>query len=323
MSRNEFAIVGAGAIGAIIAAHLARSGHGVTVLARGARARQVQEDGLRITGLSEISTPVNVVTDPSQLRETGTLIIATKTPGSEETLEQLRHVKLDMAFSIQNGVQKNELLSRTFGADRTLGALANTSGELLASGEVLFTRNANLTIGELTGGTSERATKLAKTIDDSGVRSSVVPDIVVREWTKFACWVGFVNLALTTRVVTGRFLSEPDAALLVVRLVREVAQLATAQGIKLTDDQALLPLRIVLDAPEAQAIEAVQKVGATYQSASPDHRMSALQDLLAGRRLEVKEILGFAVRKAAGLRVPMPLLETFHHIAGAIDRTRD
>jgi 2-dehydropantoate 2-reductase len=322
VSTNQFAIVGAGAIGSILAAHLARSGHQVTVLARGARARQVQEDGLRIKGLSEISTPVTVVTDPSLLRDTGTLIIATKTRGSEETLEQLRHVNLDSAFSIQNGVLKNDLLSRTFGANRTLGALANTSGELLASGEVLFTRNVSLLIGELAGGTSERAQNLAKTIDDAGVRASVVPDIVAREWSKFACWVGFVSQSVTTRVVTGRFLSERDSALLVVRLAREVAQLATAQGITLTDEQALLPLRILLEGTEAQAIEAVQKVGATYQSTSPDHRMSSLQDLLAGRRLEVEETFGYAARKAKELRVPMPLLETFYHVVGAIDRTR-
>lgn len=322
VSVNEFAIVGAGAIGSILAAHLARSGHRVTVLARGARARQVQEDRLRITGLSEISTPVNVITDPSLLHEAGTLIIATKTPGSEQTLEQLRHVNVDLALSIQNGVLKNDLLARTFGADRTLGALANTSGELLASGEVLFTRNVNLFIGELTGGNSERAQQLAKTIDDAGVRASVVPDIVAREWSKFACWVGFVSLSVTTRVVTGRFLSEPDSALLLVRLAREVAQLATAQGITLTEEQALLPLRIVLEGSEAQAIEAVQKVGAQYQSASPDHRMSSLQDLLAGRRLEVEETLGYAVRKANELGIRLPLLETFYHVVTAIDRTR-
>ncbi len=237
MPRNEFAIVGAGAIGSILAAHLARSGHEVTVLARGARAQQVQTDGLRISGLNEICTRVRVLTDPSLLRRTGTLIIATKTPGSEQALERLRHVQVDAALSIQNGLLKNELLARTFGADRTLGALANTSGELLASGEVLFTRNVNLFLGELTAGTSERARHLARTIDDSGVRASAVPDILAREWSKFSC-------------------------------------------------------------------------------------MSALQDLLAGRRLEVEETFGYAVRKAKELHVPLPLLDTFYRVVGAIDRTR-
>jgi 2-dehydropantoate 2-reductase len=322
MSRNEFAIVGAGAIGSILAAHLIRSGHSVAVLARGRRAQQLQADGLRIKGLGEFSTQATVITDPAELREVGTLIIATKTPGSEQTLRHLSHVKVEAAFSIQNGVQKDELLAGTFGSDRTLGALADTSGELLASGEVLFTRNVNLFLGELNGELSERVQRLVKTVDDAGVRATVVPDIVSREWSKFSCWLGFISMALTTRGATWRYLSDPDAALLLVRLTREVATLAKAQGIALTEDRALLPLQTVLGATEAEAVEAVQKIGAQYQSKAPDHRMSGLQDLLAGRPLEIEETFGYTLRKAQQLRVPMPLLETFYHAVRAIDRTR-
>jgi 2-dehydropantoate 2-reductase len=322
MSHNEFIIVGAGAIGSILAAHLVRSGRSVAVLARGRRAQQIQSDGLRIKGLSEISTPTRVVTDASQLSSAGTLIIATKTPGSEELLQQLRHIEVDAALSIQNGVLKDELLSRTFGADRTLGALADTSGELLATGDVLFTRNVNLFLGELSGEMSDRAQRIAKTIDDAGVRASVVPDIVSREWSKFVCWLGFFSLSLTTRVVTWRYLSDPDSALLVVRLVREIAALAKAQNIPLTEDRGLLPIFTVLNGSDDEAIAAVHKVGAQYRDNAPEHRMSSLQDLLAGRPLEIEETFGHALRKARELGVPTPLLDTFYHAVRAIDRTR-
>lgn len=322
MAHSEFVIVGAGAIGSILAAHLARSGSAVTVLARGRRAQQLQADGLRIKGLSEISTPIRVVTDPAQLRSADTLIVATKTPGSEELVQQLRHVQVDAAFSIQNGVLKDELLERTFGASHALGALADTSGELLASGEVLFTRNVNLFIGELTGESSDRAQRIVNTIDSAGVRASLVPDIVSREWSKFVCWLGFFSLSLTTRVVTWRYLSNPDAALLLVRLVRELAALAKAQGIPLTDDRALLPIRTVLDGSDTEAIAAVHTIGAQYRANAPEHRMSSLQDLLAGRPLEIEETFGYALRKARELQVPTPLLDTFYHAVRAIDRTR-
>jgi len=204
-------------------------------------------------------------------------------------------------------VLKDELLARTFGADRTLGALADTSGELLASGEVLFTRNVNLFIGELTGDMSERGQRIAKTIDDAGVRASLVPDIVSREWSKFVCWLGFFSLSLTTRVVTWRYLSDPDAALLVVRLVRELAALAKAQGIPLTEDRGLLPIFTVLNGSDEEAVAAVHKVGAQYRANAPEHRMSSLQDLLAGRPLEIEETFGHALRKARDLRVEQAL----------------
>jgi 2-dehydropantoate 2-reductase len=320
--KSEFAIVGAGAIGSILAAHLARAGHDVAVLARGRRAQQVQADGLRIVGLSDIAIPVRLLTDPSQLSETGTLIIATKTPGSRELLQQLRHVKVGAALSIQNGVLKDELLADTFGADRTLGALADTSGELLPSGDVRFTRNVSLFVGELRGDLSERARRVARVIDDAGVRACVVPDIVSREWSKFVCWLGFVGLSLTTRVVTGRFLSDPDAALLQVRLTRELAELAKAQGITLINDRTLLPLVPLLEGTEAEALEAVLEVGAQYRSNAPEHRMSSLQDLLAGRPLEIEETFGYAVSKAQQLQLTLPLLNVFYHAVRAIDRTR-
>jgi 2-dehydropantoate 2-reductase len=323
VSRPEFAIVGAGALGSILAAHLVRAGRSVTLLARGRRAQQVREQGLRIKGLSDFSTAVELLTDPAQLREAGTLIIATKTPGSEQTMASLRHAQVDRAVSIQNGVMKDELLSQTYGRERTFGALADTSGELLASGDVLFTRNVNLFIGELDGAMSDTARGIVKAIDDAGVRATLVPDIVSREWSKFVGWVGFVGLSLTTRAITWKFLSDPDAALLIVRLTRELATLAHALGVKLTEDRALLPLGLVIDGTEAQAIAAVQKVGADYQTKAPEHRMSSLQDLLAGRPLEIHETLGYALRKAKEVSLSLPLLASFYSLVSAIDRTRE
>ena len=54
----------------------------------------------------------------------------------------------------------------------------------------------------------------------------------------------------------------------------------------------------------------------------PTHRMSSLQDLEAGRPLEIEETLGYAVRRARELQQPVPLLDSLYHLAAAIDRTR-
>ena len=56
-----------------------------------------------------------------------------------------------------------------------LGALADTSGELLPEGDVLFTRNVNILVGELAGGESARAQQLAHTLDAAGVRAAATP----------------------------------------------------------------------------------------------------------------------------------------------------
>jgi 2-dehydropantoate 2-reductase len=322
MSRAEFAVLGAGAIGSILAAHLARAGHSVVVIARGDRARTVQREGLRIRGLAEFSTRVPVVTDPSELQAAETLIIAIKTHGTRAALASLEHVEVGAALSIQNGVLKNELLAQAFGAEHVLGALADTSGELLTSGEVLFTRNVNLPLGELAGGISERARRIAARIDRAGVRSTAVADIISMEWSKFTVWLALVSMAVTTRSVTWSYLADPDSAWVLVRLVREAASLARAQGITLTEGAAALPLGMLLDVPEREAIETVRRMGEDMQRRAPNHRMSALQDLEAGRPLEVEETFGYAVRKAMELGLSLPLLEAFHHLIAALDRIR-
>lgn len=322
MTRPQFAILGAGALGSILGAHLARAGHSVVMLARGDRARAVEREGLRVKGLVELSVRVPVVTEMSRLQAAETLIVAIKTPGTQAALASLAHLEVGAALSLQNGVLKNELLAQTFGAARVLGALADTSGELLPSGEVLFTRNVNLPLGELAGGLSERAQRIAGMIDRAGIRSTAVADIVSMEWSKFTVWLALVSLAVSTRAVTWSYLADPDGAGVLVRLVRETAALARAQGITLTEGAAALPLGMLLDVPEQEAIKTIRGIGEDMRRRAPDHRMSALQDLEAGRPLEVEETFGYAVRKARELGLSLPLLEAFHHLVAAIDRIR-
>src|SRR5688572_7328976 len=195
----RFAILGAGALGTILGAHLSRAGHEVAMIARGDRARVLQRQGLVLNGLSDIKARTPVIDDPKKLRETGTLIIATKAIDSAQALDSLNHLKLDNAFSVQNGVLKNELLARVFGYSRVLGAMADFSGELLANGEVKFTRNVCLHLGDEKGGASPRAQELAAAIDAAGVRCAAASNIRTREWSKYAGWIAQFPLAVLTR----------------------------------------------------------------------------------------------------------------------------
>jgi 2-dehydropantoate 2-reductase len=321
MAEFDFAILGAGAMGSILGAHLIRAGHRVVMLARGARAGQLEAQGLRIQGLEQFATPATTLRDPAALRGAGALIVATKTPGTAAALETLRHAQFEVVASIQNGPLKNELLAAAFGPERVLGALANTSGELLPDGAVLFTRNVNIMIGELNGADSARARALAHAIDASGVRAAATTEIVTLEWSKFCGWVGLMALSVTTRAETWKFLGDPDAARLLARLVREMGRLAAALGIALSD-RALLPTASLCSGSEDQAVAALMPLGAEYRRNVPQHRMSTLQDLLAGRPLEVHETIGYAYARAVGLGLDLPMLECFTRLTLGIDRTQ-
>ena len=321
MAQFEFAVLGAGAMGSIVGAHLTRAGHSVAMLARAARATQLEEHGITIRGLTEFTTAVRTVREPALLHSADTLIVATKTPGTMQSLAALRHADFGVTLSIQNGPLKNEILTEVFGAARVLGALADTSGELLSDGAVLFTRNVNILVGELGGGESARAQRLARALDTAGVRAAATPEIVTLEWSKFCCWVGLMALAVSTRALTWKYLSDPDSALLLVRLVREMGRLAQALGIGLSD-RAILPTATLCAVNEEQAVAIILRSGAQYRLSAPEHRMSALQDVQAGRPLEVNETLGYALEKARALKLELPLLECFTRLIAAIDRVR-
>jgi 2-dehydropantoate 2-reductase len=320
-AKVEFAILGAGAMGSIVGAHLARAGHSVLMLARGRRVQQIEQSGLRIKGLADFSQSVAVSGDASQLKQADVLVVAVKTHGTEAALEPLRSAKIGAAFSLQNGLMKNEQLTEALGPGPVLGALANSSGELLSSGEVLFTRNEQICVGELSGGDSARAQKIAAVIDAAGVRTRAVPNIQSLEWSKFAAWVGLMALSVTTRAETWKYLIDKDAARVLARLVREVGHLAAVAKVAVSD-QSTLPVASICGGSEAEAVATIQALGQQMKVKAPQHRMSTLQDLEAGRPLEVEETLGYAVRKAAQLKLPLPLLESFYPLIAGIDRMR-
>ena len=309
----RFTILGAGALGTILGAHLSRAGHEVVMIARGERARVLQRLGLVLNGLSDIKARPQVADDPSKLLETGTLIVATKAIDTAQALDSLKHLRLESAFSVQNGVLKNELLATVFGYSRVIGAMADFSGELLANGEVKFTRNVCLHLGEEKGGMSPRVEALAAAIDQAGVRCAAASNIRTREWSKFAGWIAQFPLAVLTRQITWKFLMDERSAQVIVRIVREAAQLAAALKIELLD-MPPLPVPSIVHGSDAQAIEIVRGIGQKFLDNSPEHRMSAQQDVLRGSRLETEETLGYALQKARELDVPMPTLDTCYRI---------
>ena len=313
----QFTIVGAGALGTILGAHLTRAGHGVRMLARGQRAAQVAAHGLRVRGLAELETPCSAVTGPDAAADSGVLVFAVKTYHMAAALESTRGLSPQVVFSLANGVMKNDQLAQTFGRDKVLGCMANFSGELEADGTALFTRNVMLYLG----GCEPWAANIAQAIDAAGINAQASTRIETVEWSKFVGWVAMFALAVIARSTTGRCLDNPHLAQLGVAVVREGAAIANARGIELVD-QSPLPVKSLAELPFREAVALLRKVGHELAVAAPNHRMSALQDLEAGRELEVHETLGFAVREAARLGATAPTLALCYEIGAGLNALR-
>jgi len=83
-----------------------------------------------------------------------------------------------------------------------------------------------------------------------------------------------------------------------------------------------LPVKSLAALPFGEAVTLMRKVGGEFAVSAPNHRMSALQDLEAGRELEVHETLGFAVREAGRLGVDAPTLALCYEIGAGLNALR-
>jgi 2-dehydropantoate 2-reductase len=314
----KIVILGAGALGTVLGAHLARAGEDVMLIARGNRAAYLQEHGATITGLVDFTVPVRVVTDPQRVHNADVLIVTVKTYDMQPALQSIKHLDVESVASIQNGVLKNEQLAQTFGWEKVLGAMAMFSGEVLPTGVVRFTANQGFYLGELPAGTSARVQTLGDTLERVGIVAQVTSHIQALEWSKYVAWICGMAPAVLTRLETYKFLQEEHTAFVMASLLHEMVQLATTQGIVL-EDMAFFPTKTLSELSVDDTVAHLRHIGDRWASWLPTHKISTLQDLERGKRLEIEETLGYAVQQSATLGLPTPTMEVCYKLIAGVN----
>jgi len=311
-------VLGAGALGSILAATLTRSGQDVVLLARGARAEFLKEHGITVSGLIEDTVAVTIETDPAALPPADLLVVTPKSYDTLSALTPLVDLQVDSVFSVQNGVLKNEQLADLFGSERTLGCIATISGEVLADGSVVFTQNQKFHLGELPTGITPRVEKLVQVFADAGIAAVANDAMFNGEWSKFVAWMPLMALSVMTRLESGKICSDPHSAGFAIDMIREAAAIATAEGVQV-DDSGPLPAATICNGNDQEALEKLQQMGERLLTGAPNHRMSALQDLERGKRLEVDETLGYLTRLADKHSIVAPAIKHAWQLVKAID----
>ena len=288
--------MGAGGIGSYLGAVLARAGASVTLVCRGAHLEAIRARGL------ELVTP----------RETFRVrLAAIERPEGEHDVV-IQAVKLyDLAASsrqmlpmvggstlvvpVQNGVTAAEEVGAIVGAGKVAGGTLFINAHAVAPGVVQSRGEVNtVVLGELDGRSSARVSALGKALASAGVDARVSADIKAEQWRKFVPVAGLSAIACLSRQPIGPVREDPELRELYRRAMQEVADLARAKGIALEPD----------------IVERMLAVASRYQY---DARVSMLEDLEAGKRLELDWLSGYVSREAARLGVPAP----FHDMAYA------
>jgi 2-dehydropantoate 2-reductase len=314
-SHMKVCVFGSGAIGSFIAAHLAQSECcEVSVVARGANLKAIQNDGIRaITPNGDLSVRVHAVENPSELPPQDYVILTLKTHQLDAALEPLQTILhestviLPPTTSIPHwfffgfaGPFKNRRLPRIdpdgrqwrlIDPARVLGCLYWIPAELVSPGVVRqHGPFAACPLGEPNGTKSDRVRLLSEAIGAGGLAAPVMANIRSEIWMKMVSSLGWSHIAVLTQATYGEIGELPEVVDIARRLMSEVDAIGEALGIAITTPLEQR-MQVALDAR-------------TF-------KMTMLQDLERGKPLEFDAIYTSIceMRELAG--IPTPMLDIF------------
>jgi len=304
-------VFGAGAIGGHLAARLAKAGAEVSVVARGAHLQAIRERGLLLRARDgEVLCHPRASADPSELGPQDAVLVCTKTPALPEVAAAIGPLLREgtaVAF-VTNGVpwwyfcsiggprdgdavpeaDPDGSVRRAVGIGRTAGGVVWSACSVVAPGIILSEHPSNrLVLGEIDGRASDRLARIASLLEAGGMQGRVVPDIRREVWAKLMNNLSNGPFCLLSRQGLKGTLEIPAVYAAAIRCAEEGAAIARAYGCEV----------------EGAAEQRVRR------SASIAHKPSILQDLEAGRPMEVDTLLRAPLRLAREAGVPTPTLD--------------
>jgi 2-dehydropantoate 2-reductase len=277
----------------VLGALLARAGHSVAFVARGASLEVLRSDGLVVsTDTGPIATgPLAAFEEPAEVGPCELVLVTVKTWLVAPLAPTLRPLlaRDALVVPLQNGVEAADHLARALGDEAVVGGLCHVIATRQAPGRMKVGGAAfQITLGERSGGTSERLDRLAEVLRAAGLTATVRSDIDVALWSKLLFVEPLGSVGAVTRSSVDVVRALPETRALLLQAMREVQAVALGAGVPVTD-------AVVTDA--MARIDGLP-VGATASM----HR-----DLIEGRASELDEQTGVVVRRGRDTGVPCPV----------------
>lgn len=286
----------AGGIGSYLGGMLSRGGVDVVLVCRGRHLAAIRGRGLSVSTPGEAFTvriaatdappgPVDVILQTAKLYDL-----------ASSTRQMLPMVgPHTLVIPVQNGVTAAEEVAAIAGEGRVAGGTVFINSHVVEPGVVASKSEMNtFCLGELDGARSERTEGFREVCLKAGIDARIPQDIRAEQWRKFIPVAGLSALASLARRPIGPVREDARLRALYRQAMQEVAALAAAKGIRLEPD----------------IVERMLAVAERYKY---DARVSMLEDLEAGKPLELEWLSGYVSREAARLGVAAP----FHDMAYA------
>jgi 2-dehydropantoate 2-reductase len=280
-------VAGAGTIGSLFAAHLARVADVGVLTRREDHARTLRERGLRVSGRSDFTVRVSASTDPGELGEPELVIVACKGGDLEPLAATLGgHFTGATVMTTQNGLGAEEIVA-VHGAWPLLSAVTFMSGTRHDDAHVQYVLDTATWIGPYRDTSPEDATSVAELIRSSGLKAESFTDLRPAQWSKLIFNATVNAVAALTGLPHDAHFAEGMLGDLVHDLVDEGKAVAAAAGVELRED------------PWEMNVHATRRGHAHYPS--------MLEDVTARRPTEIELITGSLVREAERHGVAVPL----------------
>ena len=301
-------IAGAGAIGGYIGASMARAGQDVTLFARGPHLRAMETHGLRVlSDGGDFEVHPRVIGDLGDAGPVDVLVAGVKAHGLTQLAPHLAPLigEGTTVVSTQNGipwwyfqigagehsgvrlerVDPGGIIGAAIDPRRVVGSIVYFSTEIVEPGVIRHMEGNRISLGEPDGSRSERCRAIAEAFIRAGLRCPVSTRLRHEIWVKLLGNVAFNPISALTHATLVEMARDPDVRALVRSMMLEVEAVANKLGIE-------LPVSI------EQRIAGAEKVG--------EHKTSMLQDLEAGRPMELDPVVGAVVELGEKLGIEMP-----------------
>jgi len=313
----KICIYGAGAVGGLLAGWLARAGHAVSVVAKGAQLTAIREKGLRVrSGGEESAVAVHADSDPARLGPQDCVVVTVK----GQSLPAVAHgigPLLAPATSIvtaMNGVpwwffdrlkfgegklrlerlDPGGALSRAMPTERIVGCVIHLAASTPEPGVISHNMGRRLILGEPGGRNTQRTHKIAEALAQAGFECVQSPFIEKDFWVKLLGNVSFNPVSALTLATAERLIADAEVKAYMVAIMREVLAIGRAVGVDADID------------PEAR-IDMARHLG--------KFKTSMLQDLEAGKSLEIDGLLTGTLEVARKAGVPAPYTQSLSGLA--------
>lgn len=313
----KFVIAGAGAIGGYIGAMLTRAGTDVVLFARGPHLRAMETRGLKVVSPDgDFEVAPKVTGDLTTIGKADVVILGVKAHSLTSLAPQLRPLfgEETAVVSTQNGipwwyfqghggeldglrverVDPGGIIASSIEPRRVVGSLAYFATDIVEPGVIRHTEGNKISFGEPDGTKSERLRRTVAPLIAAGLRCPITPRFRHEIWVKLLGNVAFNPVSALTGGTLEELARHPEASRVIRDIMRETEAVAARLGIELS---------VSIDHRMAGA----EKVGA--------HKTSMLQDLEAGRPMELEAIVGAVVELGERLGVPMPVTQTVYACA--------